>query len=24
VDLNADAAVEIGILIGKYYEHSKR
>jgi hypothetical protein len=24
VDLNADAAVDIGILIGKYYEHSKR
>ncbi|HKW77302.1 MAG TPA: PilZ domain-containing protein [Terriglobales bacterium] len=24
VDLNAEAAVDIGILIGKYYEHSKR
>lgn len=24
VDLDADAAVEIGIIIGKYYEHSKR
>jgi hypothetical protein len=23
VDLNAAAAVEIGILIGKYYEHAK-
>ena len=23
VDLNAAAAVEIGIIIGKYYEHSK-
>jgi PilZ domain len=24
VDLNADAAVDIGIIIGKYYEHNKR
>jgi hypothetical protein len=24
VDLNAAAAVEIGIIIGKYYEHNKR
>ena len=23
VDLNASAAVEIGIIIGKYYEHAK-